>query len=231
MAFDFSGIKKKVSSIAEKANESLQEAKKNMAEQKAISDEAKAPVPRAFIRYQVIYLGGFPMQPQKKSNSLTLGLNIMEDCFIIKPEHLARKEWFGDENFVIPYSAVTKFEIVKRQVSSAEALLGSGDTKSLEQENNIEITYVDNLKNEHKVRIEMLSGTTVYGQAGKCRELLDLLQERQILNKWNKQSSAAPASSQPDIFEQLEKLSALKEKGIISAEEFETKKAALLDKM
>ncbi len=83
----------------------------------------------------------------------------MEDSFIFKPESLAKKEWFGEENFIIPYNKVTKLEIVKRQVSMTEAIMSSnGKTKSLEQMNNINITYLDGEGTEQMVRIEMLTG-------------------------------------------------------------------------
>ena len=77
----------------------------------------------------------------------------------------------------------------------------------------------------------MLTGTTIYGQATKCREMLDLLREKKILNQLNKSSSAVTQSSKPDVLEQLEKLSTLKEKGILTEEEFLAKKEALLSKI
>lgn len=226
-----SSVKKGFGEFSEKAKEAGGEFKKNMAEHKALTDEAKAPIEGNIARYQVIYLGGFPMKPLKKSNSLALGFNIMEDRFIFKPEYLAKTEWFGEENFEVLYSQVTKFEVVKRQVSTTEAMLGSGDTVSLEQLNNIEITYDDAEGDEHVLRVEMLTGTTIYGQATKCREMLDLLREKKILNQLNKASVTPTTSNEPDILEQIEKLSALKEKGILTEEEFASKKEALLSKL
>ena len=227
-----SSVKKGFGEFSEKAKEAGAEYKKNMAEHKALTDEAKAPIEGSIVRYQVIYLGGFPMKPQKKTDSLSLGFNIMEDRFIFKPEYLAKTQWFGEENFEVPFSRVTKFEIVKRQVSTSEYMMSSsGDTKSLEQENNIEITYLDECGDELVIRVEMLTGVTIYAQAAKCREMLDLLREKKILNQLNKNTSAAPQASQPDVLEQLEKLSTLKEKGILTEEEFLAKKEALLSKI
>ncbi|MBQ7085992.1 MAG: SHOCT domain-containing protein, partial [Clostridia bacterium] len=145
----------------------------------------------------------------------------MEDRFIFKPEYLAKTEWFGDENFEVLYSQVTKFEIVKRQVSTTEALLGSGDTKDLEQLNNIEITYLDTEGNEQVLRVEMLTGVTVYGQATKCRELLDLLREKKILPLLNKKNvSENTAISSAD---EIKKYKDLLDSGIITQEEFDAK--------
>ena len=227
-----------------KLDEKFADAKKDMsdsmaemieknAEHKALSNEAKASVEGAIIRYTVIYKGGFEQKPQKKTDSLSLGLNVLPDKFVIKPELLAKQQWFGEENVEVPYTAVKKFEIVKRQVSTTEAMLSSnGDTRSLEQENNIEITYTDDSGKERKLRMEMLTGTTVYGQAGKCREMMDLLRENEILAIFEKNTLSANApQGGVDIAEQIAKLAALKEQGILSDEEFAAKKADLLAKM
>ena len=250
MKINFSGIGKKLGEVKDKVSDAAENAKlgekfadakksfgdsmakmkEQQAEHKQLSDEAKTPVEGAIARYQVIYLGGFPMKPQKKSDSLSMGLNILEDRFVFKPELLAKQQWFGEENFEVLYDSVIKFEIVKRQVSTTEALLSDGDTKSLEQMNNIEITYVNEGGDDFTLRVEMLTGITVYGQAEKCRELVDLLKEKQILKKLNKadQKDAAPAG-QPDVLDQIEKLAKLKEAGILSEEEFAAKKAKLLE--
>lgn len=162
------------------------------------------------------------------------GVVILPDKFVIKPELLAKEQWFGDTMVEVPYTSVKKFEIVKRQVSTTEAMLSSnGDTKSLEQENNIEITFTEESGKERKLRMEMLTGTTVYGQAGKCREMLDLLREHEILAIFEKNAAPASAPQQGtvDIAEQIGKLAKLKEQGILSDEEFAAKKAELLAKM
>ena len=227
----FDQLKDKTSQLTDKVGATFNDAKNQLGDYRAQAAEAKLPVEGSLARYQVIYLGGFPKKPIKKSNPTSFGLNIMPDSFIFKPELETRTSWYGDELFVIPYDKVVKFEIVKRQVSTTEALLSSnGETQSLEQLNNIQITHVDEDGNELMTRVEMLTGVTVYGQAEKCRELLDLLREKKILGKLNKdmQKPAAPAD---DPLEQLKKLNALKDAGVISEEEFNEKKAALLAKI
>lgn len=227
----FDQLKDKTSQLTDKVGATFNDAKNQLGDYRAQAAEAKLPVEGSLARYQVIYLGGFPKKPIKKSNPTSFGLNIMPDSFIFKPELETRTSWYDDELFVIPYDKVVKFEIVKRQVSTTEALLSSnGETQSLEQLNNIQITHVDEDGNELMTRVEMLTGVTVYGQAEKCRELLDLLREKKILGKLNKdtQKAAAPAD---DPLEQLKKLNALKDAGVISEEEFNEKKAALLAKI
>lgn len=225
-------LDEKFDKVKQQMGDSLAEAKKSYAEGKAESNAAKAPIEGAIIKYEVTYKGGFPKKPQKKSDAVWFGLNIMEDSFIFKPELQAKKDWFGEENFIIPYDKVTKFEIVKRQVSMTEAMLSSnGDTKSLEQLNNINISYIDNEGAEQMARVEMLTGTTVYGQAAKCQELVDLLREKKILSKLNKEKSESAQSAGDDVLTQIEKLASLKEKGLLSEDEFNQKKAVLLEKL
>lgn len=58
----------------------------------------------------------------------------------------------------------------------------------------------------------MLTGTTIFNQAAKCKELMDLLRRE-------------------DVLAQVEKLAKLKEAGVLSEEEFNAKKAVLLEKL
>ena len=58
----------------------------------------------------------------------------------------------------------------------------------------------------------MLNGTTIFNQAAKCKEFMDLLRRE-------------------DVLVQVEKLAKLKEAGVLSEEEFNAKKAVLLEKL
>ena len=226
-------LDEKFEKVKSDVSKSMAETKEKNAEEKALRDEAKAPVEGAIIRYTVIHLGGFPNKPTKKMDSLALGFNVMEESFIFKPELLAKRQWFGEENVVVPYNKVRKFEIVKRQISTTEYMMSSnGNAQALEQPNNINITYLDDDGDEVMLRVEMLTGTTVYGQAEKCRELMDLLREKKILKKFlGEESASAKQESGDDILAQLEKLASLKEKGIISEDEYNAKKGALLERL
>ena len=186
------------------------------------SKEAKAPVEGAIVRYGVIYLGGLAKYPKKQSTEI--GFNITHDGFYLKPTQAAT--WF--EDLAISYDKIKKFEIVKRQVSTMESLIAD-DARSLETNNNIEITYLDTEGNEILLRLEMLTGITVNGQAGKCKEMLDILRQNNILKQLNKETSSTPDSS--NIPEQIKKLKELFESGILNEDEFNTKKAELLARM
>ena len=83
---------------------------------------------------------------------------------------------------------------------------------------------------ELMLRVEMLTGVTIYGQATKCREFMDVLRQNNIL-KMFKQKNTATAPAQPDVLAQIEKLAGLKAAGILSEEEFNQKKAELLQKL
>ena len=61
-------------------------------------------------------------------------------------------------------------------------MLGGGNDANQQQENNICITFEQEDK-ELMLRVEMLTGTTIYAQAAKCREFLDILPQNGILKQ------------------------------------------------
>ena len=81
------------------------------------------------------------------------------------------------------------------------------------------------------LRLEMLTGVTVMAQAGKCREFEDRLRNLGVRQKFQTAVEAQPGSGQDDIPDQLRKLAALRDDGILSEEEFQSKKAALLERL
>lgn len=205
--------------------ESMLEAKDKFSQSIADQKASAAPLDGAIIRYGVTYLGGLPNYPKKLVGEI--GMNIMPDCFHFHPTATLKNEM--TEDTVIPYKTVEKLEITRHQVTNAEMMLSNGgDLRSLEQENNIEITYRDNGKRV-VLRVEMLSGVSLYGQAGKCREMMDVLRQNEILDKFAGEQkavpSAAPALSTAD---ELRKFKELLDMGIISQEDFDNKKQQLL---
>ena len=168
--------KEKLTGALNKAKDSLntakdsvvkaaQDAAGSMKDVKAEMDADKAPMEGAIIKYDVIYFGGLPLYQGRKSGD-SIGLNIMEDRFYFKKGYTSKK-WF--EDFEIPYSSVKKLEIVERVVTNAEMLLSSSgsDMKTMEQKNNVEITFDTPEGLELVFRVEMLTGTTIYGQTAK----------------------------------------------------------------
>ncbi|MBS6666867.1 MAG: SHOCT domain-containing protein [Eubacterium sp.] len=170
----------------------------------------------------------------------------MEECFYLKPT-IGTNDWF--EEMAIPYAKIKSLEIVERKISNTEWLLSSSDSdmKAMEQKNNIEIEYEDVDGNEQFIRLEMLTGISIYGQAKKCVEFMDVLRQNGILKKFAGNHNAAQnmqgqqmsgvqagetqAANGDVILEQIEKLAGLKEKGILSEEEYQQKKSELLAKL
>ena len=111
------------------------------------------------MRYGVTYKGGLARYPKQQSGEI--GLNIMEECFYLKPT-IGTNDWF--EEMAIPYAKIKSLEIVERKISNTEWLLSSSDSdmKAMEQKNNIEIEYEDVDGNEQFIRLEMLTGVSRY---------------------------------------------------------------------
>lgn len=178
-------------------------------------------------KYSVKYLGGHPAYPSEKAASIDLLL--LGDRFSLQPTSTSKK-WFADLD--IPYDHVTELQIVDREVGGFAQLMAGRNSQNLVQANNIHIHYGEG-DDEILLRLEMISGITVMGQAKKCRELGDKLRTNRIRQKFAS-SPAAPTSNMQapmDIPEQIEKLARLKEAGILSTEEFEAKKGELLSRL
>ena len=221
LAGALSGVKDSVTKVAKDTTQSLKDSKAEM-------DADNAPVEGAIKKYEVLYIGGLPQYEKRKSEAI--GFNILSDRFYFKKGYTSKK-WF--EDMEILYSAVKKIEIVERTISNAEFLLSSSgsDMKAMEQKNNIEITYDTENGIELVLRLEMLTGTSIYGQAGKCREMMDVLRQNGILKMFKGEETQGGTSQGDDVLSQIEKLSKLKESGILTEEEFEKKKTELLAKL
>ena len=205
-------------------NVAVESTKKMVEEVKKSNEEAtiaKAPVEGAIIRYAVSYIGGLSNLPKQRTGEI--GFNIMPESFYLKPTKTS-EEFFDD--MVIPYDSIQKFEITKRTVSMAEGFM-SNNSQNLATDNNIEITYINNDNEEVTLRLEMLTGFSVDGQAVKCKEMLDILRQNKILKRIQKEQNAQNVQND-DVVMKIKKLNELKEMGILSEEEFQNKKSELL---
>lgn len=218
-----------VKNTTEKASKAFSESSEQMKKFSEESKKLKAPVEGAITRYEFTYAGGLAQYPKLKAGAI--GVNILEDCFYLKPT-TSTIDWF--EEMAIPYAKISKLQIVKRKISNAEWLLSSSnsDMKAMEQENIIEISYKDADDKNQVLRLEMLTGVSIYGQAGKCVEFMDVLRQNNILDKFaGEEKKQESSGGQEDVLAQIEKLAKLKESGILTEEEFAQKKAELLAKM
>ena len=177
--------------------------------------------------YDVTYKGGLPNLPKAKIGKIVW--EIWADHFQFNPTTATKKFW---DPLTIPYETVSDLSVVGRQVSTFEALAGGLNSKQLNQDNNINIAY-DSPAGPAVLRLEMLSGVTVMGQAKKCLEMQDRLRAHQITAKFGARatSSGSLAGPSADIPAQIQALAQLHAQGILSVEEFESKKSELLSRM
>lgn len=177
----------------------------------------------ALEHYSVIYLGGLPAYP-KAHHGNSIDFLVMPTEFQLVPTNTSR--WFS--GLVIPYTKVLGFEIVERTVSSLEGILGGINSRQLNQANNIQIEF--RLEGQELIlRLEMLTGITVMGQAGKCRELMDKLRVHGVLGKFA--GKRLPSTPTEDIPAQIAKLAGLRDQGILTGAEFDAKKTELLSRL
>ena len=223
------GFMDKLKESAGQAKDSMKKGFGDAAAQiKANNEEAKElkkPLEGAIERYEFTYVGGLPDIPKAKAGAW--GMNIMPDMFAFRVTNTT-KDWLYDLD--IPYDDITDIRIEKRTISTTEMFLGAGNDANQQQENVIVLEYNDKDGKKATLRVEMLSGVTIYNQAAKCKELMDVLRRNDILDRIKKSEGGAKPVAD-DIPAQLEKLAKLKEAGILTEEEFNAKKADLLAKM
>lgn len=223
------GFMDKLKESAGQAKDSMKKGFGDAAAQiKANNEEAKElkkPLEGAIERYEFTYVGGLPDIPKAKAGAW--GMNIMPDMFAFRVTNTT-KDWLYDLD--IPYDDITDIRIEKRTISTTEMFLGAGNDANQQQENVIVLEYNDKDGKKATLRVEMLTGVTIYNQAAKCKELMDVLRRNDILDRIKKSEGGANPVAD-DIPAQLEKLAKLKETGILTEEEFNAKKADLLAKM
>ena len=209
--------------------------KSNIEQTREEAKLAKLPQEGGIRRYEITYKGGLPdydLTVKEIKSYPYIIMDIMPDRFSFLAKPLSEK-WF--KGLEITYDKIVTINIIERIISTTESLLGSGsDNSDLRQKNVLEFTYINENDFEVVARFEMLTGTTVMGQASKCVEFMDLLRNNGILKKFKGTSDNNSNSNQPsgnDVIEQIKKLSELKDSGILSEEEFSAKKTELLAKI
>lgn len=230
-----SGALGKAKELADKATEAaitgIEQTKTVVSEKVEQSKQNKLPQEGGLIRYEMIYKGGHPNFQLGKKKKPYIWLDIMPDRFSFLAQPLS-EDWFT--GFDIPYNRVVSLEVVERVITNAEMIMSSNSNNSdLKQKNVIEIKYLDTNNDEYIVRNEMLTGLTVMGQARVCQEMLDLLRTKGLMKqfKGTENIHSGNVSEVDDVFSQIEKLAKLKEQGILTDEEFASKKAVLLAKI
>lgn len=223
-------LTEKLGNAKDSVKRTLDESTSSFKEYQKENKELKQALEGALARYEVTYVGGLPQYPKVKMGSASIGLNIMENQFAFRKTGNS-KDWFND--FDIPYDSVLDLHIEKRTITTAEVFLGAGNDANQEQENVICIIFKADTGEELTLRVEMLTGFTIYRQAEKCREFIALLRQHGILQRLEqkKDADSSGGNGGSDILSQIEKLASLRDAGILTDEEFQDKKKALLSKI
>ena len=171
----FGKAKKMADKATQAAKTGMEQTKTLVSEKVEQSKQNKLPQEGGLIRYEVVYRGGHPDFQLEK-----ILLDIMPDRLSFLPESLSADCFTG---FDISYDTVLDLHIEKSTITTPEILLGAGDNANQEQENVVCIIFKAETGQELTIRVEMLSGGTIFNQAQKCRELMDLLRQHGILQK------------------------------------------------
>ena len=173
-------LAEKLGNAKDSVKKTLDESTGSFKEFQKENKELKQALEGALARYEVTYVSGLPQYPKVKMGSASIGLNVMEDQFSFRKTGNS-KDWFND--FDISYDSIIELHIEKRTITTAEVFLGAGNDANQEQENVICIIFKAETGEELTLRVEMLTGFTIYRQAEKCREFIALLRQHGILQK------------------------------------------------
>jgi hypothetical protein len=188
-------------------------------------EEAAPSTDAALLAYDVNYRGGVAELPKSKSGKIKF--EVFSDRFQLTPTMGSRGYW---RDLEIPFGDVRAFEVVDRVVNTFQALAGGLNSRQLNRKNNLHITF---LRDGHEtlLRLEMISGVTVMGQAKKCLELEDRLRVNGIYGKFGASDASSSVSPPVDILDQIAKLATLRDRGALTDEEFDAKKGELLSRL
>lgn len=138
----------------------------------------------------------------------------------IKEKHRTRTE----EKYCIPHKNIIRFEITNTPTSSSirRALRGYS-LKTV-----IEIDYVGSNNKPCFIKCSMLVFFDNAKNHAECEKLVHLMKANGIFEKFKKSESSTP---QADIPAKIKQLAELHEQGVLTVEEFESKKKELLDRI
>jgi len=171
--------------------------------------------------YKVTYQGGLPELPKGKLGEIQLV--VTDDAFLFRPTVGSQKFW---AELTVPFANVSSVDIVARTVSTMEGLLGGVNASQLQQDNNLNFTYATDAGQQIVLRVEMLTGFSVMGQAGKCREFMDYLRTKGILDRFR--SAVQPSPASPSGVDEVARLAELHAQGILTDDEFTAAKRKAL---
>jgi hypothetical protein len=170
--------------------------------------------------YNVVYKGGLRELPKSKVGKIIM--NLYPDRIELLPT-IGSKFW---TELTIPFNKISSLEIVGRTLNTFEGIVGGLNSRQLNQNNNIHIAYTS-VEGETLLRLEMLTGVTVMGQAKKCLELEDRIRNFRIREQF--MTSPSPQMLPGGgISAEVSKLASLHAEGVLTDDEFAAAKARLL---
>jgi len=162
------------------------------------------------------YRGGVKGYPNSSKNA---GLAyVLDQSFVFHDSLIA---------FKLPHDRIIEAKLDFFQMGGTRGFLASGDVgRQLQQtKNTLDLYYLDEEGTERNAKFQIHGAATIYGEAGRATEFLNQLLE--FKGSFLDRSQ----NNQSDPISKLEKLKKLKEQGIITDSEFETKKKQLLDQL
>lgn len=168
------------------------------------------------------YKGGISGYPQASEDS---GIAfILDNAFVFYDSKI---------QFKLLFSKIIEAKLDFFQMSGVRGFLSFGDEgRQLQQtKNTIDICYFDSKNIERNAKFQIHGAFTISGEEVKAREFLNHLLEFKAQFMESNNQSLSQNKPQLDNFSKLEKLKQLKDRGIISDTEFETKKKQFLDEM
>ena len=193
--------------------------------------------------YTVAYRSGLAGLPHHKSASITL--NLTTQALVLEPTMAARKFW---SRLSIPYQNIVAITLAPHEASLAEGILGGiggNNSSQLSTDNNIDIRYVDDSGAAQSLRVEMVTGLSVTGQAAIAHQLQARLDLHGLRARFG--GAEASAMGQPmasgngivasdtlaagEIVTLIGQLAQLNTAGALTDAEFAAKKAELLARL
>ena len=176
--------------------------------------KANPTPPKLLKTYSVNYIFGLPGIPGVIRK---ISMHFYDNGFLFRGENF-RELW-------IPHNIIIDFKIS----SGWGSAIGYGGVANALSEKIINIDYVTVNGDRFFLKFEMAVSIHHIKNDNVCKELFGLMYQHKIFNKFLRPYSAGkPQSDTPTL---IQKLSSLHKQGILTDDEFKTKKAELLKRL
>ncbi len=169
-------------------------------------------------RWRVIYMGEIPGYPGILGKTQ---LSLFDNGFSLSSEKLG--------NHFFYYSDVISWVVLKERSAYAAA-----NPNAFFKPRHIRIQYLDNYGATHTILLEMCESIFLPKNAEICRSMVALMNQHGIFGKFapiKQASSSMQSNASVNIMSQIEKLAELHKSGVLTDEEFQSKKTDLLSRI